>query len=102
MSNLHVLRLSGHALGDSTVSSGAEERVLVRGDIAGHELVHRVADEQIRVLDVVPQVLPDLLLRRALDVDQSAANLNVRAVDDGKVGADLLDERNQTGHLGVI
>ena len=49
-------------VGNLPVSSSTKESELLDGDIAGHELVHGMADEQIGVLDVLPKVLPNLLL----------------------------------------
>lgn len=61
-----------------------------------------MADKEICVLDVVPKVLPDLFLRGTFDVDQITADLNVRAVDDREIRSDLLDQRDEAGHLRVI
>lgn len=35
-------------------------------------------------------------------MDKVAADLDVRAVDDGKVGSNFLDEGNQARHLRII
>ena len=61
-----------------------------------------LTDEQIRELDVVPQVLPDLLLRGTRDVHKITPDLNVRAVDDGELRPDFLDERDEARHLRVV
>lgn len=54
------------------------------------------------MLDVVPEVLPNLLLRRTRYVNKIATDLNMRAVDDGDIGSDFSDERNETWHLRII
>jgi hypothetical protein len=54
------------------------------------------------MLDVVPEVLPHFLLRRARLVDEIATDLDVRSVDDGDVGANFLDEGNETRHLRIV
>lgn len=64
--------------------------------------LERLTDEQIRELDVVPEVLPHLFLGRSGHVDEVAADLDVRAVDDRQLGADFLDQRDQPGHLGIV
>ena len=61
-----------------------------------------LTDKQIRQLDVVPQVLPDLLLRGTRDVHEITPDLNVRAVDDGELRPDFLDERDEARHLRVV
>lgn len=84
------------------VGRGAEERELLRWDVARDELVDRMRDEEVCVLDVVPEVLPNLLLRRARDVDQVTSDLDVRTVDDRQVGAHALDQGDESRHLRVI
>ena len=64
------------------VSSSTKEGQLLRRHVTWHKFVHRVTDEHVRMLDVVPQVLPDLLLRRAGNVDEVTSDLDVRTVDD--------------------
>ena len=61
-----------------------------------------MTDEQVGELNVLPQVLPDFLLRGTFLLDKIAADLDVRAVDNGKLGSNFLDEGNKTGHLRVI
>ena len=61
-----------------------------------------MTDEQVGELDVLPQVLPDSLLRGTFLLNKIAADLDVRAVDDGKLGSDFLDKWNETGHLRVV
>lgn len=87
---------------DAPVRRRAEQRELLRRHVAGYELVHGVADEHVRVLDVVPEVAPHLFLRRAFDVHEVTPDLDVRAVDDRHVRADALDERDQPRHLRVV
>lgn len=54
------------------------------------------------MLDVVPEVLPHLLLRRATLTDEVAPDLDVGAVNNGQVRAHAPDERDESRHLGVI
>ena len=84
------------------IGGSAEESQCLFGDIAWNEAFHRVTDEEIRMLDVIPKVFPYSLLRRTLLVDEVTADLDVRAVDDGEVWAGLLDKRDQSWHLGII
>lgn len=58
--------------------------------------------EQVGQLDVLPQVLPDFLLRGSFLVDEITADLDVRAIDDGELGANFLNEGDQTRHLRVV
>ena len=76
--------------------------MLIReGKIKQNKNIERT-DEEIGKLDVIPQVLPHFLLRRTSNMHEIATNLNVRAVDDRQVGADLLDQRDEAWHLRVI
>lgn len=84
------------------IGGGTEESQGLHGNTVRHKVAHGMTDEEIRVLDVVPEVFPDFLLRRALLVDEVAADLDVGAVDDGEVWAGFLDQRNQAWHLGII
>lgn len=62
----------------------------------------RLTDEKISQLDVVPEIFPDFFLRGPWDMYEVAANLDVRPVDNGQFGPNFADERNKTGHLGII
>ena len=84
------------------IGGGAEERQSLDGDIVWHEVADRVADEEVGMLNVVPEVLPDFFLRRALLVYEIATDLDVGTVNDGEVWAGLLDQRDQARHLGII
>ena len=84
------------------VSSSTKEGQLLRRHVTWHEFVHRVTDEHVRMLDVVPQVLPDLLLGRASNVYEVRTNLNMRTIDDGQFRSDFLDQGNETRQLRVI
>lgn len=84
------------------ISGSTQQSQFLGRHVARDELVHGVTDEQIRMLDVVPQVLPNLLLRRPSDVNEIATDLNVRPVDDGDVRADFLDQGYKAWHLRVI
>ena len=72
------------------------------GDTIRNEVADRVADEEIRVFDVIPEVFPDFLLRRTLLMNEVATDLDMGTVDDGEVWAGLLDQRDQAWHLGII
>lgn len=72
------------------------------GHVAGDKLVDRVTDEQVGELNILPQVLPNTFLRGTFLLNEIAADLDVRAVDNGKLGSNFLDEGNETGHLWVI
>ena len=61
-----------------------------------------MTDEQIGELDVLPQVLPYAFLWGTLLLNEIAADLDVRTVDNGQLRSDFLDEGNETGHLRVI
>jgi hypothetical protein len=86
----------------SPVSGSTQQRQLLDRDVAGDELADWMTDEEICQLDVVPKVVPDFLLRGTFHVHKIATDLDVRSVDDGKLGPDFFDKRNETGHLGVI
>lgn len=84
------------------IGGSTEEGESLDGDIVRNEVPHRMANEEIRMLDVVPEILPDLLLRGALLMDKVATDLDVGTIDDGKIWAGLFNQRNQARHLGVI
>ena len=84
------------------IGGSAEESQSLDGDIVRNEVAHRMTDEDIRMLDVVPKVFPNFLLRRALLVNEVTTDLDVGTVDDGEVWASLLDQRDQAWHLGII
>ena len=72
------------------ICSSAEKTELLLGHIARHELAHGVTYEQIGVLDVVPEILPDFLLGRTFDVHKVASNFDVRTIDNGNIRPDFL------------
>ena len=76
------------------IGGGTEEGQSLNGDIVRDKVAHRVTDEEIRMLDVIPEVVPDFLLRRALLVDEVTADLDVGTIDDGEVWTGLLDQRD--------
>lgn len=71
-------------------------------NILRHEARNRMADEHISLLNVLPQVFPDILLGAAGLGHQVTADLNVRAVHNWAVGGHFLDQGDETGHLRVI
>lgn len=68
----------------------------------GDEDGNRVADEHVTSLDVAPEEFPDIGLGRPLLGNKVAPNLDVGSVQNRAVRSDLLDQRNETGHLRVI
>jgi hypothetical protein len=53
-------------------------------------------------LYIIPQILPNLLLRRPRNVDEITSNFDMGPVDDWKFWPDFLDQRDQTRHLRII
>ena len=84
------------------IGGGTKESQSLDGDIVRHEVADGVTDEDVGMLDVVPEVLPDFLLRRPFLVDEITADLDMRTVDDREVWAGLFDQRDQARHLGII
>ena len=84
------------------IGGGTEKGQGLNGDTIRNEVADRMTDEEIRVLDVIPEVVPDFLLRRILLMNEVATDLDVGTVDDGEVWAGLLDQRDQAWHLGII
>lgn len=87
---------------DIPIGGGTEKGKSLNWNIIGDEFLNRVTDEQVRMLNVVPEILPDLLLGRSWNVDQVASNLDMRSVDDWQVRAILLDEWDETWHLRIV
>lgn len=77
-------------------------RHLLGRDVMRDEVRDRVADEHVGALDVVPEVLPDVVLRGAGDGDEVAPDLDVGAVEDGAVGRGFFDEGDEAWHLRII
>ena len=73
------------------ISGSTQEGKGFDGDIVWNEVAHRMADEDIRVLDVIPEVIPNFFLGRTLLVDKVTADLDVGTVDNWEVWASLLD-----------
>jgi len=57
------------------IGAGAHQSDFLRRDGVGHELVDGVRDEEIGMLDASPEVIPDLTLRRTLNMNEVTANL---------------------------
>lgn len=70
--------------------------------IVWHELWDWMADEHICMLDIVPEKLPHILLRRSSLGDEITSYLDMRSVQYGSVGGHLLYERYKTRHLRVV
>lgn len=77
-------------------------RNLIARDVLGNEARDWVADEHVSVLDVIPQVVPNVFLRTARLGNEITADLDVRAIDDRAIRCRFLDERDQARHLRVI
>ena len=84
------------------ISGSTQESKSLNGDIVWDEVAHGMTNEKVCMLDVVPEVFPDFLLRGPLLVDKVATDLDVRAIDDRKLWTGLLDQRDQARHLGVV
>ena len=84
------------------IGGSPEESQGLNRDIVRDEVAHRVADEDIGVFDVIPEIVPDFLLRGTLLVDEIATDLDVGTIDDGELWTGLLDQGDQTWHLGII
>ena len=84
------------------IGSSTKEGESFDGNRVRDEVPHRVADEEIRMLDVIPEVVPDFLLGGSFFVDEVATDLDVGTVDDGEVWTGLLDQRDQAWHLGIV
>ena len=54
-----------------------------------------MADEEVHMLDVVPEVLPDFPLRGTLLVDEIVTDLDLGTVGNGQVWAGHLDQMDQ-------
>jgi hypothetical protein len=61
-----------------------------------------LTDEKVCNLDIIPEILPNLFLRRARHVNQIATDLNVRTIDDRQFGPELFYQGNETGHLRIV
>jgi hypothetical protein len=84
------------------ISGGREVNNLLTGHIMGNEGWDGVADEHIGQLDVVPEIEPDVALRRSIDGSEVVSDLNVRAVEHRAIRGKLLDEGDKSGHLRII
>lgn len=71
-------------------------------DLSRYKRVDRMANEHICKLNSIPEVLPNLLLRTPLDPDKVAPNLDVAPVNDFDFWSLLFNQRDQTGHLGIV
>jgi hypothetical protein len=84
------------------VGSGGEVDDFLLGNRVRNKLGDRVADEQVRLFDVAPEVVPDVILGRTFDGDEIASNLNVRSVQDRAIRRDSLDHGDEARHLRII
>lgn len=72
------------------------------GHRLGHELANGMADEEISLLNVAPDPVPDFGLGGAFCIGEVGADLDVGAEDDGAGGVLLLRDFDEDGHLGVV
>lgn len=84
------------------IGGGREIGDLLLGNSVRNELGDGVADEHVGALDGVPEEVPDVGLGRALCSSKIASDLDVRSVENGSVGGELLDEGNEARHLRII
>lgn len=84
------------------VGRGREEANVLSLDRVGHKFVDGVRDEHVRLLNAAPEIVPDLGLWRALLVNEVAAHLDVRTIENRHLGANFADERDETGHLRIV
>lgn len=84
------------------VSSSGEICDFIHRDVLGHKSRDGVTDEHICLLDLAPQMIPDILLRSSLLVRQVASDLDVGSVQNWSIWSYQLDERDQTRHLRVV
>jgi hypothetical protein len=61
-----------------------------------------LTDEKFRKLDIIPQIFPDFLLRRSLDVYKVTSDLDMRAIYNRQVGSEFLYKRYEPLHLRII
>jgi hypothetical protein len=84
------------------VGSSRQQGNLLKWHTVRNEFIDGVRDEEIGKLDPVPQVLPDLTLRRASNVNEITADFYVRAIDNGDLRTSFADERDEARHLRII
>jgi hypothetical protein len=61
-----------------------------------------LTDKQVCKLDIVPQILPNFLLGRSLDVYKVTSDLDMRAIHNWQVGPELFDEWYEPWHLRIV
>jgi hypothetical protein len=61
-----------------------------------------LTDEQIRKLDVVPQILPDFFLGGTFNMNKITSDLDMRAIHNWQIGPELLYEWYEPWHLRII
>ena len=88
--------------GNLPIASRRQVRNLLRRHGVGHRGWDRVADEHVRFLDIAPEEVPDVGLRRARLGNEIASDLDVRSVEHWSVRRDHLDQRDQARHLRVV
>jgi hypothetical protein len=84
------------------VGSSGQVNNLLLGNRVRNKFGDRVADEQIGIFDVAPEIVPDVILGRTLVGHEVASDLDVRPVQNRAIRCESLDHGDEAGHLGVI
>lgn len=84
------------------VGGSGEVNNLLLGNRVRNKLGDGVANEQVGLFDVAPEVVPDVILGRTLDGDEIASDLNVRSVQNRAIRCDSLDHGDEARHLRVV
>lgn len=77
-------------------------RNLLTRNILRNKARDGVADEHISMLDVVPQVPPDILLGTAGLGNEVATDLDMGAIENRTIGRCLFNKGDQARHLRII
>jgi hypothetical protein len=84
------------------VSSSGKICDALHRNVLGDERRNGVTDEHIGLLDLAPQMVPDILLRSPLLVRQVASDLDMGSVHHRSIWSYQFNERDQTRHLRVV
>jgi hypothetical protein len=84
------------------VGSSGQVNNLLLGNRVRNKFGDRVADEQIGIFDVAPEIVPDVILGRTLVGHEVASDLDVRPVQNRAIRCESLDHGDEAGHLRVI
>lgn len=98
-----AVRTLSHRLTDhSPIGRSRQQSHSLDRDRIGNKLVDGMRNKHVGVLDPAPQIVPDLGLRRAGNVNEVTADFDVGSIEDGDAWADFSNEGDQTRHLRVI